>query len=194
MKIAVVGAGAIGGHLGTRLSLAGEDVTFIARGPNLAAIQASGMKLIAEDGSEACTTSARAVQKMTDAGPQDAVLLTVKAHQVAAVAPDLHHLCHAQTAIVTMQNGIPWWYFHKHGGEYEGKPVASADPEGSIARNIDPARIVGSVDYPAANLIEPGVVQVVEGNRFSLGELDGTTTPRIQAIAASLIKAGFKAP
>jgi len=194
MRIAVVGAGAIGGYLGARLSLAGEEVTFIARGPNLAAVQANGLKLIAEDGTEARTTTARAFEKMTEAGPHDAVLLTVKAHQVAAVAPDLRHLCHADTAIVTMQNGIPWWYFHKHGGEYEGKPVRSADRDGTIARHIDPARLIGSVVYPAANLVAPGVVQVVEGNRFTLGELDGSTTPRVQAISASLVKAGFKAP
>ncbi len=194
MRIAVVGAGAIGGYLGVRLSLAGEEVTFIARGPNLAAIRASGMKLIAEDGTEARTTVARAVEKMSDAGPHDTVLLTVKAHQVAAVAPDLRHLCHADTAIVTMQNGIPWWYFYKHGGQYEGHPVRSADPDGIIGRSIDPARIIGSVVYPAANLLAPGVVQVVEGNRFTLGELDGSTTPRVEAIAASLVKARFKAP
>ncbi len=194
MKIAVVGAGAIGGYLGARLSLAGEEVTFIARGPNLAAIQANGMKLISEDGNEARTTTARAIEKMNDAGPHDVVLLTVKAHQVAAVAPELRHLCHADTAIVTMQNGIPWWYFHRHGGEYEGHPVLSADPDGIIGRSIDPARIIGSVVYPAANLVAPGVVQVVEGNRFTLGELDGATTTRAQAISASLTKAGFKAP
>src|SRR4029077_12661925 len=120
--------------------------------------------------------------------------LTVKAHQVAALAPDLHHLCHAETAIVTMQNGIPWWYFQRHGGEYEGHPVLSADPDGIVGRSIDPARIIGSVVYPAANLAAPGVVQVVEGNRFTLGELDGATTPRAQAISASLTKAGFKSP
>jgi 2-dehydropantoate 2-reductase len=194
MRIAVVGAGAIGGYLGARLSLAGEEVTFIARGPNLAAIQSSGMKLIAEDGSETRATGARAVEKMREAGPHDTVLLTVKAHQVAALAPDLHHLCHAQTAIVTMQNGIPWWYFCKHGGEYEGHAVRSADPDGTIGRSIDPARLIGSVVYPAANLVAPGIVQVVEGNRFTLGELDGSTTPRVEAIAAALVKAGFRAP
>jgi 2-dehydropantoate 2-reductase len=122
------------------------------------------------------------------------VLLTLKAHQVGAVAADLNRLCHEGTSIVTMQNGIPWWYFHRHGGEYEGTPIRAADPDGSIARHIDPRRVIGSVVYPAANLLRPGVVQVVEGNRFSLGELDGSTTPRLQAIAASLIKAGFKAP
>jgi 2-dehydropantoate 2-reductase len=194
MKIAVVGAGAIGGYLGARLSAAGEEVTFIARGANLAAIKANGMRLIGEDGAEIRTTSARAVEKTPDAGPHDTVLLTVKAHQVAALAPELRHLCHAQTTIVTMQNGIPWWYFQKHGGEHDGQPVRSADPDGSIARSVDPDRIIGSVVYPAANLIAPGVVQVVEGNRFTLGELDGSTTPRVQAICASLTRAGFKAP
>jgi 2-dehydropantoate 2-reductase len=194
MKIAVVGAGAIGGYLGARLAAAGEEVTFIARGANLAAIQANGMRLIGEDGVEIRTTSARAVDKASEAGPHDTVLLTVKAHQVAALAAELRYLCHAETAIVTMQNGIPFWYFHKHGGQYEGSPVRSADPDGTVARNIDPDRIIGSVVYPAANLVAPGVVQVVEGNRFTLGELDGTTTPRVQAISASLTQAGFKAP
>ena len=96
--------------------------------------------------------------------------------------------------IVTMQNGIPWWYFYKHGGQYEGKFIPSADPGGVIARHINAARVIGSVVYPAANLVAPGVVEVVEGNRFGLGELDGSITPRVQAISASLIKAGLKAP
>jgi 2-dehydropantoate 2-reductase len=194
MRIAVVGAGAIGGYLGARLSAAGEEVVFIARGANLAAIRTDGMRLIGEDGAEVRSVGARAVEKPAEAGAQDTVLLTVKAHQVAAIAPELRHLCHADTAIVTMQNGIPWWYFHRHGGQYEGTPVRSADPDGSVGRHIDPARIIGGVVYPAANLIAPGVVQVVEGNRFTLGELDGSTSKRVQAISASLTKAGFKAP
>jgi 2-dehydropantoate 2-reductase len=115
MRIAVVGAGAIGGYLGARLSAAGEEVVFIARGANLAAIRAEGMRLIGEDGAEVRSVGARAVEKLAEAGAQDTVLLTVKAHQVAAIAPELRHLCHADTAIVTMQNGIPWWYFHRHG-------------------------------------------------------------------------------
>jgi len=194
MRIAVVGAGAIGGYLGAKLAAAGEDVTFIARGANLDAIRSQGMKLILEDGTELHASGARACGKTSEAGPQDVVLLTVKAHQVAALAPELPDLLHEQTSIVTMQNGIPWWYFQKHGGEYEGKPVVAADPDGIIGRCIEPARLIGCVVYPAANLIAPGVVQVVEGNRFTLGELDGSTTPRLQAIAACLIKAGFKAP
>ena len=194
MKIAIVGAGAIGGYLGTRLAAAGAEVTFIARGANLEAIRSRGMKLILEDGTEVQAAGARACEDTREAGPQDVVLLTVKAHQVSAIAAQLQHLFHEQTTIVTMQNGIPWWYFQKHGGEYEGKPVLAADPGGTIARHLDPARIVGCVVYPAASLIAPGVVQVVEGNRFTLGELDGSTTPRLHAIAAKLIEAGFKAP
>ena len=194
MKIAIVGAGAIGGYLGAKLAAAGEEVTFIARGANLDAIRKQGLKLVLEDGTEILAGGARACGNMSEAGPQDVVLLTVKAHQVAAIAPELGRLFHEQTSVVTMQNGIPWWYFQKHGGEHEGKPVLAADPDGTIARHVDPARIIGCVVYPAANLIAPGVVHVVEGNRFTLGELDGSTTPRLLAIAASLIKAGFKAP
>jgi 2-dehydropantoate 2-reductase len=193
MRFAIVGAGAIGGYLGARLSRAGEDVTFIARGPNLAAIQAGGLKLVEEDGSSFCTT-ARATQSMAEAGPHDVVLLTVKAHQVAAVAEDLRHLCHDGTAIVTMQNGIPWWYFHKEGGEFAGRSLHSVDPDGIIARSVDPARLIASVVYPAAILTAPGVVQVVEGNRFTLGELDGADTERSRAISAAFARAGFKAP
>src|SRR5687768_14108217 len=123
MKIAVVGAGAIGGYLGGWLAAAGEDVTFIARGANLDAIRQQGMKVIGENGAEVVAKGALASERMRDAGKQDVVLLTVKAHQVAAVAGDLAHLCHDDTSIVTMQNGIPWWYFYKHGGAFEGKHV-----------------------------------------------------------------------
>jgi 2-dehydropantoate 2-reductase len=194
VKIAVVGAGSIGGYLGAFLAAAGDEVTFIARGANLDAIRANGMKVTAEDGKEIVARNVRVFSKMSEAGTQDAVLLTVKAHQVSAVAGDLHHLCDANTSIVTMQNGIPWWYFQKHGGRYEGTAVAAADPDGSIGRAVDPARIIGTVVYPAAVLEAPGVVRVVEGKRFTLGELDGATTPRIEAIAARFVAAGFKAP
>jgi 2-dehydropantoate 2-reductase len=194
MKIAVVGAGAIGGFLGGWLSAAGEEVTFIARGANLDAIRTNGMRVIGEDGVARKSAGARAVEKMSEAGPQDAVLLTVKAHQVAAVAADLKHLLGPDTTIVTMQNGIPWWYFHKHGGEFEGRVVNAADPDGTIGRHIDSDRVIGTVVYPAATLVSPGVVQVVEGKRFTLGELDGSESSRIQAISKSLMNAGFKAP
>ena len=194
MRIAVVGAGSIGGYLGGFLAAAGDDVTFIARGANLEAIRSRGMKVVAEDGREVIAKNVRVFSKMSEAGPHDTVLLTVKAHQVSAVAGDLHDLCDANTSIVTMQNGIPWWYFQRHGGQYDGTPVLAADPDGSIARAVDPARIIGTVVYPAAVLEAPGIVRVVEGKRFTLGELDGSTTPRVQAIAARFVAAGFKAP
>jgi 2-dehydropantoate 2-reductase len=194
VKVAVVGAGAIGGYVGGLLSAAGEDVTFIARGANLDAIRRRGMRVVLEDGTDVDAKNARAHEHPSEAGPQDVVYLAVKAHQVTPIAPELHHLCHETTSIVTMQNGIPWWYFQRLGGPYDGHPVKSADPDGSIARLVDPARIVGSVVYPAANLVDPGVVHVVEGKRFTLGELDGSEPPRIQAISASLAKAGLKAP
>ena len=193
MKIAVVGAGAIGGYVGGWLAAAGEDVTFIARGANLDAIRRDGMRVVGEYGKEVVARAA-AYQRTTEAGPQDVVILAVKAHQVSAIAPDIAALCHDETAIVTMQNGIPWWYFHKHGGPLEGTVVRSADPDGSIARSIDANRVIGSVVYPAATLEAPGVVHVVEGKRFTLGEPDGSTSARAQAISAAFTRAGFKSP
>jgi 2-dehydropantoate 2-reductase len=194
MRIAIVGAGAIGGYLGARLALAGEDVTLIARGANLAALEKNGLTLIEEDGTELHAKNVQAVERMADAGPQDSVLLTVKAHQVAPIAGDLHHVYDDETTVVTMQNGIPWWYFWKHGEALEGTQLESVDPGGKIARHIDPARVIGSVVYPAAVLTKPGVVEVVEGNRFGLGEPSGEVTDRVKTLSQSLTKAGFKAP
>lgn len=194
MKIAVVGAGAIGGYLGARLSLAGEDVTFIARNKNLAAINAGGFRLQLEDGSEQHATRVRAVQAMADAGAQDAVLLTLKAHQVREVLPELRALFGPETVVVTMINGLPWWYFHKLAGPYEGHRLDSVDPGGVIAAYIEPERVIGSVVYPAAELVAPGVVRVIEGNRFTLGEPDGSRSARIEALSQVMMKAGFKSP
>jgi 2-dehydropantoate 2-reductase len=194
VKLAVVGAGAIGGYLGAKLARAGEDVTFIARNRNLAASNAHGFKLILEDGSEELAPTVRAVQHMADAGPQDVVLLTVKAHQVVDLLPDLRALFGPQTVVVTMINGIPWWYFNRLGGAHEGRALHSLDPGGRIAAHIEPERLIGSVVYPAAELVEPGVVRLIEGNRFTLGELDGARTERIEALSQVLMRAGFKAP
>ena len=194
MKYAIVGAGAIGGYLGAKLALAGEDVTFIARNKNLAAINARGFRLLLPDGSEQHAASVRAVQDMAEAGPQDAVLLTTKAHQVRDLLPGLRALFGPATMVVTMINGLPWWYFHKLGGPYDGRALSSVDPDGALAVGIEPERIIGSIVYPAAELLEPGVVKVIEGNRFTLGELDGQRTPRIEALAKSMMAAGFKAP
>jgi len=194
MKIAVVGAGSIGGYLGARLALAGEEVTFIARRANLEAIRAYGMKLIEEDGTERIARDVRATQSTQEAGPQDVVLLAVKAHQVGDVAKDVRALFGPETAVVTLQNGVPWWYFYKHGGEFEGRSVRSVDPDGVAAANIENERIIGSVVYPAAELVAPGVVKVVEGNRFPIGEPDGSESPRARKISEALIRADLKSP
>ena len=194
MKIAVVGAGAIGGYLGAKLALAGEEVSFIARNQNLAAINARGFRLILEDGSALHATDVRAFEHMADAGPQDAVLLTLKAHQVHDVLPQLRELFGPKTMVVTMINGVPWWYFHQLAGPHQGRAVTSVDPDGAIAANIEPERIIGSVVYPAAELVEPGVVRVIEGNRFTLGEPNGSRSERIEALSQTFMRAGFKSP
>jgi 2-dehydropantoate 2-reductase len=194
MKYAIVGAGAIGGYLGAKLALAGEDVTFIARNKNLEAINRDGFRLILEDGSEQHAPTACAVQRMADAGPQDVVVLTVKAHQVGDLLPELRDLFGPKTMVVTMINGVPWWYFHRLAGAYEGRGLESVDPGGRIAAHIEPERIIGGIVYPATELVAPGVVRVIEGNRFTLGELDGTRSERVEALSQSLMRAGFKAP
>ncbi len=193
MKFAVVGAGSIGGYLGARLALAGEDVTFVARGANLEAITRDGFRLIEEDGTERLARDVKAVP-IAACGPVDVVLLAVKAHQVGALAKDLGRLLGPNAALVTLQNGIPWWYFYKLEGPYEGRPVTAADPDGAIAEHIDNAKVIGTVVYPASELVAPGVVRVVEGNRFTLGEPDGAKSLRVQALAEALVRAGFKAP
>ncbi|MDQ2778837.1 MAG: 2-dehydropantoate 2-reductase [Pseudomonadota bacterium] len=194
MKITVVGAGAIGGYLGTKLALAGEQVTFIARNKNLAAINASGFRLLLPDGSEQHAHTVRAVQDPAEAGPQDVVMLTTKAHQVAELLPGMRALFGPQTMVVTMTNGLPWWYFQKLPGAYEGRALVSVDPGGVLAAGIEVDRLVGSIVYPAAELVAPGVVRLVEGNRFSLGELDGARSERVEALSQVMMAAGFKAP
>ncbi|MGE5117521.1 MAG: 2-dehydropantoate 2-reductase [Betaproteobacteria bacterium] len=194
MRITVAGAGAIGGYLGAALSVAGEDVTFLARRQNLAAINARGFRLVLEDGSERHAANVRAVQDPADAGPQDAVLLCVKAHQVKDLLPALSALFGPDTMVVTMINGVPWWYFHKLAGPYEGRRLESVDPGGIVGAAIEPERVVGGIVYPAAELVEPGVVRVVEGNRFSLGEPDGSRSARVEALSQALMRAGLKAP
>ena len=194
MKFAVVGAGAIGGLLGARLALAGEDVTFIARNKNLAAISANGFRLIDEAGHEHHAAMAKAVGDAAAIGAQDVVLLTVKAHQVKDVLPQLAHLVGPETMLVTMINGMPWWYFQGLAGEWSGRTLESVDPGGLLAKAIDPARVIGSIVYPAAELVAPGVVKAIEGNRFTIGEPGGERTARIEALSKALMHAGFKAP
>lgn len=194
MKICIVGAGAIGGMLGVKLSLSGHDVTLILRGANLAAVQQNGLALMEENGNNLLAQPIKATADIRQAGVQDLVILALKAHQVSAVAADLPALMHSATRVVTMQNGIPWWYFHKLPGNYTGMPVRAVDPDGLIAKHIPIDSVIGSVVYPASEVIRPGVIQVIEGNRFTLGEIDGTDTPSIRTISDAFKAAGFKAP
>jgi 2-dehydropantoate 2-reductase len=194
MKIAIIGAGAIGGYVGARLALAGDDVSFLVRGANLTAIRQSGIKLVMNDGSEHVARNVRATNDYAAVGPVDVVVLAMKAHQVEAVASDLPKLFGPETVVVTMQNGIPFWYFHGHGGALAGTSVKSVDPTGVLAASIPAERLIGCVVYPASELIAPGVVKHIEGDRFPLGELDGRTSERVTRVAECFARAGFKAP
>ncbi|MDR3408590.1 MAG: 2-dehydropantoate 2-reductase [Methylovirgula sp.] len=192
MRICVIGAGAIGGLLAAKLADAGEEVSVIARGPHLAAINADGLKLI--EGDRETIAKVKASSRIADVGEQDLIILGMKAHQVAAVVRDLPAIYGPQTAVLTAQNGIPWWYFFKHGGPHEGARLESVDPGGMIAGNLPIDRVVASVVYPAAEIERPGVIRHIEGYRFSLAEIDGSQTQRIEKIAAAFTRAGFKAP
>jgi 2-dehydropantoate 2-reductase len=194
LKICIVGAGAIGGYVGARLALSGADVTLIVRGKNLEAIRANGLRLIAADGAEQAVRNVRATASFAEARAHDALILGMKAHQVEAVIEEAGHLLHERSIIVPMQNGIPWWYFQRHGGPFEGRRIESVDPNGAIMQAFDPRRIIGCVVYPACALIAPGVVRHIEGDRFPLGELDGTTTERAMRLSEAFQKCGLKAP
>ena len=194
MKICIVGAGAIGGMLGVKLALGGHDVTLILRGINLAAVRQNGLTLIEENGNELLAKPINATSDISEVGVQDMVILSLKAHQVAAVAADLPQLMHSATRVVTMQNGIPWWYFHKLPGNYIDLPVRAVDPDGVIAKYIPIDSVIGSVVYPASEVIRPGVIKVIEGNRFTLGEIDGSDTASVRAVSNAFKTAGFKAP
>jgi 2-dehydropantoate 2-reductase len=194
MRICVVGAGSIGGHLAVLFATVGHEVTVIARGAHLAAIRKNGLRLILDDGSEHLVRHLQATDDIRSAGTQDLVILAVKANQVEPVVDDVTTLFHDGTVLIPMQNGIPWWYFQRHGGPFEGHCVRSVDPHAGIMNTIDPQRIVGCVVYPAAGIAAPGVVKHIEGNRYPLGELDGSTTERITRIAEVFTAAGLKSP
>ncbi len=191
MKICVIGAGAIGGMMAVKLGLAGEDVTVIARGPKLEAIRKNGFKLIWEDGTEH-VAKVGATDKIGEVGPQDVVILAVKAHHLDQVAREMPSLVGDDTMIVTVQNGIPWWYFHRHGGEFENHRLETLDPDGVLEKNIDGDMIIGCVAYPAATVDAPGIIHHVEGDRFPVGELDGSESERVQALHDVLVNAGLR--
>jgi 2-dehydropantoate 2-reductase len=192
LKVGIVGAGAIGGFLGARLARAGVDVTLVARGPHLEAMKQSGLRVIDSGGEWTVRVDATDdFAAMSDAG---AVFVTLKAHSVPPVAERLAASLGPDAVVVSAQNGIPWWYFQRHGGELEGIHLESVDPGGVVANAIDPRRVIGCVVYPATSLVSPGVIRHVEGERFSLGELDGSQSDRILDLSHVLVDAGLKAP
>lgn len=193
MKICIFGAGAIGGFLGARLARTEAEVSLVARGPHLAAIRSDGLRL-EEDGAAVETARLRATDDPAELGPQDYVFVTLKAHSVPPVVDHLKPLMGSHTTLVWGVNGLPWWYFHRSGGDLEGTRLATVDPGGVQWNGIGPDRILGCVVYPAAEVIEPGKVRHIEGNRFSLGEPDETRSDRAKELSAVMAAGGLKAP
>jgi len=176
MKICIFGAGAIGGYMGAKLAAAGADVSLVARGPHLKAMQENGLRLIEETGIS--TVKVTASDTASDLGPQDYVIVTLKAHSVPSVVPHMQPLINDHTTVVSGVNGVPWWYFHKISGALEGTRLQTVDPGNAQWDGLGPDRVLGCVVYPAAEVVEPGVVKHIEGNRFSLGEPDRSKSNR----------------
>lgn len=192
MRYAVLGAGGIGGLIGARLTRAGEQVTLVARGAHLQAMRERGLRVIEEDGE--FTVHPECTDRLDAVRGADAVFVTLKAHSLPALAEELGARLGAKTSLVAAQNGLPWWYFQGLSGGFEGLHLESVDPGGVLARSIDPAAIVACVVYPATRILEPGVIEHVEGNRLSLGEPGGGRSERCLQLSAALTAAGFKAP
>ena len=193
MKICIFGAGAIGGYMGAKLAQAGADVSLVARGPHLAAITDKGLTLIEADRNPV-TVKVNASENPADLGPQDYVIVTLKAHSVPAVVPKMQPLIGENTTIVSGVNGVPWWYFHKIGTDLEGTRLETVDPGHTQWDGFGPDRVLGCVVYPAAEVSQPGTIKHIEGNRFSLGEPDGSKSERAVALSQALSAAGLKAP
>ena len=191
VRVCVVGAGAIGGLMAVRMANAGCDVSVVARGEHLAAIRRDGLRLVEADGTEVIGEGIIASDDFAELGAHEVVILALKAHQIAAVADSLGRLYGPETVVVPVQNGIGWWYFERHGGEHEGSRLQTLDPDGVLATAVPAERIVACIAYPAAVKAAPGVIAHVEGDRFPVGELDGTKSERARAVATALSDAGF---
>jgi 2-dehydropantoate 2-reductase len=192
VRIVIVGAGAIGGYIGARLARQGADVVLHARGPHLEAMRTRGLRV--KSAEEDFEVRPQVSGDLASIGAADVVFLGVKAHHLPGIAPQIRPLLGPETVVVSTQNGIPWWYFQRHGGELEGLRLERVDPGGVIAASIDAGRVIGSLAYFSTEIVEPGVIQHIEGNRISFGEPDGSRSDRCRRIAEALIAAGFRCP
>jgi len=192
VRIVIVGAGAIGGYIGARLARNGADVVLYARGPHLEAMRTRGLRV--KSAEEEFEIRPQVSGDLATIGRADVVFLGVKAHHLPDVAPKLQPLLGPDTVVVSTQNGIPWWYFQRLGGEFEGLRLERVDPGGVIASAIDASRVIGSLAYFSTEIVEPGVIEHIEGNRISFGEPDGSRSERCRRIAEALIAAGFRCP
>lgn len=192
MKVAVVGAGAIGAYVGAALDRAGAEVHLIARGPHLAAMRQHGVRVLSPRGD--WTARVHATDQPADIGPVDHVFLGLKANSYAACGPLIAPLLQDHTSVIAAQNGIPWWYFHRHGGPHDGRRIESVDPGGSVSAVLSPERAIGCVVYAATELEGPGVVRHLEGTRFSIGEPDRSLSPRTKEFSEAMRAGGLKCP
>jgi len=192
VRYAVVGAGAIGAFVGASLARAGAEVVLVARGAHLTAMRRSGLRIVGPR--EEYTVAPGCTDVCADIGTVDVVIVALKAHQIAGMLDEIAHLVREDTVIVSMQNGVPWWYFQQHGGPLDGHALDTVDPGGRLARMFDPERVVGCAVYCSTEITAPGVVRHIEGTRYVLGHPGGATTRRLQKIAADLQAGGLKAP
>jgi 2-dehydropantoate 2-reductase len=192
MRFAVLGAGAIGAYVGAALARGGSDVTLIARGPHLQAMQENGVQVLSSRGN--FHAHPKATDDIEAVGDADVVFVALKAYSLPELAPRLGKALGANATVIPAQNGIPWWYFQSHPGPLADTTLESVDPGGAIARSIEPERIVGCVVYCSAEIVEPGVIRHVEGTRFAIGEPDGSRSERCQWISEAFVAGGLKCP
>jgi 2-dehydropantoate 2-reductase len=192
MRFAIIGAGAIGAYVGAALARAGSDVTLVARGAHLRAMQDRGVFVRSARGDFHARPVA--TDDCSVIGTVDCLIIALKAHQIAAMLPAMAACVGPNTQVVAMQNGVPWWYFQEHGGQLEGTVLRTVDPGGLLARAFDPKHVIGCAVYCSTEILEPGVIKHIEGTRFSLGHPSGEVTPELQRIAAALVAGGLKAP
>ena len=192
MRFAVLGAGAIGAYVGAALARGGSDVTLVARGEHLRALQRNGVRVLSARGD--FEANPRATDDVDAIGEADVVFIGLKAHQLPPLAPKIGRALKPGAAVIAGQNGVPWWYFQSYDGPLQGTVLESVDPGGAIARAIPAEAVVGCVLYCATEIVEPGVIRHIEGTRFTIGEPDGVKSKRCAAIAEAFVGGGLKCP